>query len=155
VRIAFAFLVAALAASALLAAPASGGAEEKQFVSDFTSICLINLGDVKGQEAAATQAALAFTKSSERPGGLQEYLFGPYRLGIGEAGQECTLTREFGSGSSLGSIISTMGDAIGTDQGQQLEEADSRYWLIAGPADQEFVLAIKVSNKSDKRLATL
>jgi hypothetical protein len=155
VKSASAFLIAVLMPSALFAAPASNEADEGHFVSAFIAICLENMGDAKGQETAAIKAPLAFAKGAGDSDGLREYLSGPYRLGIGEALQQCTLTRELASGSSLNSVISTMANAIGTDQGQELEEPDSRYWLIAGPADEEFVLAIKVSNKSDKRLATL
>ncbi|MGB5723555.1 MAG: hypothetical protein WBM39_04000, partial [Parasphingorhabdus sp.] len=143
----FALLITALAPSAVSATAASNSAVESQFISVFTAICLENMGDPKGQETAATQPPLAFSRGSNSDEGLEEYLSGPFRLGINAEGQQCALTYELGEESSLDSVIATMSEAIGTDQGQQLEEADSRYWLIAGPADQEYVLAIKVAGK--------
>jgi hypothetical protein len=44
---------------------------------------------------------------------------------------------------------------LGTDAGQPLPEADSRYWLIAGAGDEEHVLAVKVSSGTGRRLVTL
>lgn len=149
-----ALLITAFAPSALFATAASNTAEESRFVSVFTAICLENMGDPKGQETAAAQPPLAFSRGSNSDDGLEEYLSGPFRLGINAEGKQCTLTYELGADSNLDSVIAAMSAAIGTDQGQQLEEPDSRYWLIAGPADEEFVLAIKVAEKG-KRLATL
>jgi hypothetical protein len=141
-----ALLIAAQATST----PTAG--EEDRFVATFTDICLQNMGNAGRQTTTATQSPFGFTKGEKGGDGIQEYLSGKYRLGIGAPLDQCALSHQLSGRSNLDSVVTTMSNAIGTDQGQQLEEPDSRYWLIAGPADEEFVLAVKVS---DQRLATL
>jgi hypothetical protein len=129
---------------------------ESRLIATFTAVCLQHLGNPAAQSDAAVSAPWNFIQDgSATEEGISPYRSGSDRLGIGESLVSCTLTSEMGSDVTLASVQSAMTAAIGTDEGQPLAEADSRYWLIAGDGGEEHVLALKVSNASGRTLATL
>lgn len=138
------------------AAVADPTAAESRLIAAFTAVCLEHMGDAAGQTATATAPQWNFAAGDPATvAGLSSYRSGSSRLGISAATGTCSLTSEMESGVTLATLRSAMTAAIGTDEGQPLVEADSRYWLIAGTGGEEQVLAVKVSSETGRNLATL
>ena len=114
------------------------------------------MGDAAAQTAAAVIAPWNFAVDGPAgEDGVVLYRSGTSMLGIGETISSCALTDEMGPQVTLTTFQSAMTAAIGTDEGQPLLGSDSRSWLIAGPRDEQYVLALKVSNATGRNLATL
>ena len=140
--------------------PATAAAQateaEARSITTFTAICLEHMGNAAAQATAAVAAPWNFVSDGPATdAGVFPYRSGSTRLGISEAMGSCTLTSELEPQVTLASVQSALTAALGTDGGQPLPEADSRYWLIAGDRNEEHVLALKVSNVSGRNLATL
>jgi hypothetical protein len=142
-------------AAVLLFASADSATQESAFVASFTEVCLGNLGDLADQATAAAKSASNFSRTSKVVDGMDEYISEVGRLGIGGPHKACALTSRLPSATTLQSVVKTMSATIGTDGGEQLDDADSRYWLISGTSAEEYVLSVKVSRAENSPLATL
>jgi hypothetical protein len=138
------------------AAVADPTAAESRLIATFTAVCLEHMGDAAAQATTATAPPWNFALGDAATvAGLSSYRLGSSRLGIGAATATCALTSEMEPGVTLATLRSAMTAAIGTDAGQPLVEADSRYWLIAGSGGEEQVFAVKVSSETGRNLATM
>ena len=127
-----------------------------ELISAFGTICLDHLGDSNAQITAARGAPWNFEPDEDRMENVAAFRSDLGVLGVGNSSRMCILTAEMDSQVRLASVQALLAQSLSLDEGSPLEEPVSVYWLIApNDSDEQFVLALKVSDWTGRNLATL